>query len=135
MNEFPTNWIAFATAVIVKQAIGAFWYSRAGFGTWWSASTGVSAAEMRERLPRVLPIEIVATVVMAFVLLHAVRYAGAYGALSGGAIGLTSGIGFVAMSALNGVLYQRRSLAFYAIDMGYWLVSMAAMGAILGVGW
>jgi hypothetical protein len=135
MNEVPINWAALAIAVFVKQAIGAFWYSPAAFGRKWSAVTGIGAEDMRRRLPRVFPIEIVATVVMAYVLVHAVRHASAYGALSGGGVGLTAWLGFVSVSALNGVLYARGPLALYAIDMGYWLVVLVVMGAILGVGW
>jgi hypothetical protein len=29
MQEFPINWFAILAAVIIKQAIGAFWYSPA----------------------------------------------------------------------------------------------------------
>src|SRR4051794_36752332 len=131
MDATTVNWGALAIAVIVKQAIGAFWYSRAGFGRKWSALTGVGADEMRARLPRALPIEVAAAAIIAFVLVHAVRYAGAYGALSGGAVGLMSWLGFVAAVGLNGVLYARRPFALYAIDMGYWLVALTVMGAIL----
>jgi hypothetical protein len=135
VNVTTINWEALAIAVIVKQAIGGIWYSRVGFGRKWSALTGVTADEMRARLPLVVPIEIVATVVMGFVLLHVVRYAGAYGALSSGAVGLMSWLGFVVAVGLNGVLYARRPFALYAIDAGYWLVALVVMGAILGVGW
>jgi hypothetical protein len=135
MQEISINWGGLIVAVVVKQAIGGVWFSSVGFGRRWSALTGVSAAEMRARLPKVLPMEIVAAFIMAFVLVHAIRYAGGYGALSGSIVGFMNWLGFVAVTALNAVLYANRSLALYLIDMGYWLVSLVVMGAILGVAW
>ena len=134
MQEIAINWIALIVAVIVKQAIGALWFSPFAFGPAWCALAGVSEAEMRARLPRVLPIEFVATIVMAFVLVHAIRYAGADGFLLGGVVGFLNWLGFVAASRLNDVLYEKRPLNLFAIDVGYWLVGLVAMGAILG-GW
>jgi hypothetical protein len=42
MQEFPINWFTILAAVIIKQAIGAFWYSPALFGPSWCKLTGVS---------------------------------------------------------------------------------------------
>jgi hypothetical protein len=47
MQEFPINWFAILAAVIIKQAIGAFWYSPALFGPSWCKLAGVSEAEMK----------------------------------------------------------------------------------------
>ena len=134
MQEISPNWIALIVAVIVKQALGAAWYSPIAFGPAWSKLTGVSADEMRARLPRILPIEIIAAIVMAFVLVHAVRYAGANSFALGAVVGFMNWLGFVAVTQLNHVLYAKRPLALVAIDAGYWLVGLVIMGAILG-GW
>ena len=134
MQEISPNWIALVVAVVVKQVIGAGWFSPLAFGPQWCALTGVKESEMRARLPKVLPIEFVASLVMAFVLVHAIRYAGADGWGLGAVVGFLNWLGFVAATSLNNVLYERRSLKLYAIDMGYWLVGLIVMGAILG-GW
>jgi hypothetical protein len=41
VQEFPINWFAILAAVIIKQAIGAFWYSPALFGPSWCKLAGV----------------------------------------------------------------------------------------------
>ena len=71
---------------------------------------------------------------MAFVLVHAVRYAGANSFALGAVVGFMNWLGFVAVTQLNHVLYAKRPLALVAIDAGYWLVGLVIIGAILG-GW
>ena len=134
MPEISINWIALLVAVIAKQVIGALWHSPMVFGKVWSAETGVSDSEMRATLPRALPIEIVGSLIAAFVLLHAVRYAQANSVLLGAAVGFLNWLGFVATSRLGSVLFAKGSFRLYLIDAGYWLVGLVVMGAILG-GW
>ena len=134
MREITPNWIALIAAVVVKQIIGAAWYSPIAFGPAWTKLVGDTPEAMRARLPKVIPLEIVSALVMAFVLVHAVRYAGANSATLGAVVGFMNWLGFVAVSQLNGVLYGRRPLAMFAIEAGYWLVALVVMGAILG-GW
>ena len=100
MQEISPNWIALVVAVVVKQVIGAGWFSPLAFGPQWCALTGVKESEMRARLPKVLPIEFVASLVMAFVLVHAIRYAGADGWGLGAVVGFLDWLG-----------YRRRDLA------------------------
>jgi hypothetical protein len=79
MQEFPINWFAILAAVIIKQAIGAFWYSPALFGPSWCKLAGVSEAEMKAGLVKALIPDVIGSALMAFVLVHAVHYAGANG--------------------------------------------------------
>ena len=134
MPEISINWIALVVAVIAKQAIGALWHSPMVFGKVWSEATGVTDAEMRTRLPRALPVEIVGTFICAFVLVHAIRYAQANSIALGAAVGFLNWLGFIATSMLGGELFAKASFRLYLIDAGYWLVGRVVMGAILG-GW
>ena len=54
MQEFSINWFAILEAVIIKQAIGAFWYSPALFGPSWCKLADVSEAEMKAGLAKAL---------------------------------------------------------------------------------
>ena len=73
MQEFPINWFAILAAVIIKQAIGAFWYSPALFGPSWCKLAGVSEAEMKAGLVKALIPDVIGSALMAFVLVHAVH--------------------------------------------------------------
>ena len=54
MQKFPINWFAILAAVIIKQAIDAFWYSPALFGPSWCKLADVSEAEMKAGLAKTL---------------------------------------------------------------------------------
>ena len=123
MQEFSINWFAILAAVIIKQAIGAFWYSPALFGPSWCKLAGVSEAEMKAGLVKAL----------AFVLVHAVHYAGANGWGQGAAVGFFNWLGFVAVATLGSVTFEKRPLQLYLINNGYLLLALLIMGAVLAV--
>jgi hypothetical protein len=70
---------------------------------------------------------------MAFVMYHAIRYAGVNTAPLGVAIGFLNWLGFVAVAAVSTVTYEKRPLGLYLITTGYNLISMMIMGAIIAV--
>lgn len=73
--------------MIIKQAIGAFWYSPALFGPSWCKLADVSEAEMKAGLAKALIPDAIGSALMAFVLVHAVHYAGAQNWAQGAAVG------------------------------------------------
>jgi len=133
MQTFSTNWFAILLAVVVKQAVGAVWYSPALWGRSWCALTGISQAEMKAGLVRALVPDVIGAFLMAFVLLHAVHYAGVHSWGQGAAVGFFNWIGFVAVATLGAVTFEKRPLKLYIINNGYLLISLMAMGAIFAV--
>ena len=110
MREFLINWLAILAAVIIKQVIGAFWYSPALFGPSWCKLTGVSEAAMKAGLVKALIPDVIGSAVMAFVLVHAVHYAGAHDWAQGAAVGFFNWLGFVAVATLGSVTFEKRPL-------------------------
>jgi hypothetical protein len=133
MQEFPINWLAILAAVIIKQAIGAFWYSPALFGPSWCKLTGVSEAAMKAGLVKALIPDVIGSAVMAFVLVHAVHYAGAHDWAQGAAVGFFNWLGFVAVATLGSVTFEKRPLKLYTINNGYLLLALLLMGTVLAV--
>ena len=133
MQEFPINWLAILAAVVIKQAIGAFWYSPALFGLTWCKLTGVTEAQMKAGLAKALIPDVIGSAVMAFVLIHAVHYAGANNWTTGAAVGFFNWLGFVAVATLGSVTFERRPLQLYLINNGYLLLALVLMGAVLAV--
>lgn len=133
MQGFPINWFAILAAVIIKQAIGAFWYSPALFGPSWCKLTGVSEAEMKAGLVKALIPDVISSALMAFVLVHAVHYAGAHNWAQGAAVGFFNWLGFVAVATLGSVTFEKRPLQLYLINNGYLLLTLLIMGAALAV--
>ena len=76
---------------------------------------------------------IVGAVVMAYVLVHAVHYAGAHTLGQGAAIGFFGWLGFIGLVTLGQVIYENRPMRYWLINNAYLLISLLIMGAILAV--
>ena len=133
MQSFPINWWAILIAVIAKQAVGALWYSPVRLGPAWCEVAGVSEKEMKEGLVKALIPDVIGAFVMAFVLVHAVHYAGAASLGEGAAVGFFNWLGFVAVATLGTVTFEKRPLKLYLINNAYWLIALLIMGAILAI--
>ena len=128
MQKFPINWFAILAAVIIKQAIGAFWYSPALFGPSWCKLADVSEAEMKAGLAKALIPDAIGSA-----LIHAVHYAGAQNWAQGAAVGFFNWLGFVAVVTLGSVTFEKRPLQLYLINNAYLLLALLLMGAVLAV--
>ena len=133
MQSFPINWLAILVCVIFKQALGAAWYSPALFGARWSALTGVTQKDMQAGLVKALVPDVIGSLIMAYVLVHAVHYAGANTLLMGAAVGFLNWLGFVAVTHLGSVTFEKRPVALFALNMGYLAIALIVMGAILAI--
>lgn len=78
-----------------------------------------------------LAIWIVGAFVMAFVLVHAVRYAGATGPAQGAAVGFFNWLGFVLVVMLEEYAATKYQFKLVAIKSGAYLVELVVMGVIL----
>ena len=133
MREIPIHFVAILGAAVVKMAIGALWYSRALFLNSWLKLSGVTEEQMKEGMAKALVVEFIGSLLMAFVLVHAIRYAGAESAAQGMAVGFFNWLGFVAVVTIGIVTYQRKPFSLFLLQNGYLLISLLAMGAILAV--
>jgi hypothetical protein len=133
MQQFPINWWALLAAIIARMVLGGIWYSPVLFLNRWMALTGRTHAEMNSRMPMLLAIDLISSAVMAFVLVHAVHYAGATGWAQGAAVGFFNWLGFVGTVTLGITLYERKPFALFVITNGWQLLSLLVMGVILAV--
>ncbi|HYM02888.1 MAG TPA: DUF1761 domain-containing protein [Stellaceae bacterium] len=131
MQEVPINVVALVVAAIVKFAIGGLWFSPAAFGPMWRTLAGVSEAQIKASMVKAMIVDFIATLVMAFVLVHAIRYAGAQGVAQGAVVGFFNWLGFVAAVGLPASIYEHRPLRLFFVSYGYQLIGIVVMGAIL----
>jgi uncharacterized protein DUF1761 len=133
VQTFPINLVALAAAAVLRTVLGMVWFSPLAFGPTWIALVGCSEADMKRRLPRALVADVVGNFVMAFVLVHAVHYAGATSAGQGAAVGFFNWVGLVMVATLFSVTFEGRPFKLFAINNGFHALSLIAMGAILAV--
>ena len=129
------NWLAVLVAAILRLVVGSVWYSPIAFVKPWQQLTGVTPETMQRGLVRAIIIDFVLSLIMAFVLYHAIMYATAMApsVLSGLAVGFLNWISFVLATHLPLWAYENRSLKLISIGTGSNLVSLLLMGALFGL--
>ena len=133
MQPVHINPAALIVAALLRTVIGALWYSPVAFGPAWMAEVQCNEAEMKRRLPRALVVDVLGNIVMAFVLIHAVSYAGAATAAQGAGVGFFNWLGFVMVAFLFTMMFEGRSFKLFALNNGFQLLSLLIMGAIVAV--
>jgi hypothetical protein len=131
MESFPINYLALLVAAIAKFVIGSVWYT--ALGKQWRKLAGIPEGGSMKGLPKAMIIDLIGNLVMAFVLVHAVHYAGAKSLAMGAAVGFLNWLGFVAVVSLSASVYEGKSLKLFLFNNVYLAVSLAVMGAILAV--
>jgi hypothetical protein len=133
MQPFPINFWALLAVAIARMLVGAVWYSPVLFSKPWMKLVHCAPEEMKARMPKALAADLIGSFVMAFVLLHAVHYAGATSLGQGAAVGFFNWLGFIATTTLAVTLYEKRPWQLFFINNGFQLISLLLMGAILAV--
>jgi hypothetical protein len=132
VHEVPLSW-PMLLAAIVRLVVGGVWFSPIAFAEPWRRLVGLSEAQMKAGMPKALGADVVGSLIMAFVLAHAVAYAGATTLAQGAAVGVFNWLGFVAVIQFTAVLYEQRPLRLFLYQSGFNLVALIAMGALLAL--
>ncbi|MBN9309827.1 DUF1761 domain-containing protein [Devosia sp.] len=133
MQQIDINWLAVIVAAIIRMAVGFVWYSPPVLLKPWQALTGVTPETMRAGMGKAIGIDVIASLVMAFILLHAVTYAGATNIFTGAAVGALNWLGFMATLMISLWGYENRSPKLIAINLGNNLIALVLVGALLAV--
>lgn len=131
------NYVAVLVAAIANMALGFLWYSPFMLGKPWMKLMGYhmhDKEQMEKMKKEAMPAyagSMIASLVMAYVLVNFIHFAVAKTALEGATIGFWAWFGFVGTTSLTGALFNKKSISLWAIDSGYFLVALLIMGAIL----
>ncbi len=118
--------------------LGALWYSPLLFGNVWVQLKGKT--ETGENHPKSQLIFVwVTSIFTAYILQHFVVYGQSYyesegitNLVSGLNAGFWGWLGFVALTNIHRIVFDKIPFELYLIDVGYYFVSFIMMGAILG---
>ena len=124
--------ILFRLSVVWLVIVGALWYSPLLFLKPWQQLTGVSDEAMKGGMAKGMATWIIGALLMAFVLAHAVFYAGANEAVTGAAVGFFNWLGFILVVLLDDWAAAKRPVKLLAINAGANLVALVLMGIVLG---
>jgi hypothetical protein len=133
MRHIPINFLALAVATLAKMVLGALWYSPVLFGNSWMKLVNCTPEQMKAVMPKALITDVIGTFIQAFVLVHAVHYAGADSIGLGAAVGFLNWLGFIAVTTLAITIYEKKPFKLFFINNGFQLLSLLIMGAIVAV--
>lgn len=131
MQPVPIHPVTFIIAVLIKIVVGALWYSPVLFLKPWQRFSGVTDEQMKGGMAKGMMTWIIGALLMAFVLAHAVYYAGAKSAWTGAAVGFFNWLGFILVVQLDDWAAAKRPTGLLLINAGANLVALVIMGAVL----
>ncbi|NQU88242.1 MAG: DUF1761 domain-containing protein [Mariniphaga sp.] len=128
------NYLAVLVAALCSFIVGWLWYGPL-FGKAWMRLHGFTEETMKEGdwlpMPVLMLTNYIATVLAAFAL---AMFLGADSTLHFGIFaGFMIAVFWIATNRLNDVLYEKKPLGLFFINVGYNLVVYILMGAIIGV--
>jgi len=131
--EIHPNILAIVVAAAANYAIAAVWYAVL-FPKVWQKLTGIT--EMKPA-PMNIVLVFIGSLVMSFVLFHAIVFGNAFMKMGGVAGGLMGGffgwLGYIAPVTLCTKLYEKKPWGLWLLDNGFWLISLLVMGTILSL--
>lgn len=126
------NYLAVLVAALSAFFVGWFWYGPL-FGNAWMKLHGFSKETIQEGtlpMPVIMGVNYVATVLAAFTIALFVKPHASVG--FGIFTGLAISVFWIATSRLNDVLYEKKPMGLFWINVGYNVVIYAIMGAVIG---
>lgn len=138
MSIVPINYLAVVVAAIVNFVLGWLWYGPL-FSKPWAIMSGVSMDKKPEAgmMARSMIVMFIGSLLMAWILAHALvfgnAYLGARGVSSGLMVGFFNWLGFIAPVTIGVVLWENKPLKLWFINAGYYLVGLCLMGVILAL--
>lgn len=138
--ELAISYIAVLLAGVASMAVGFFWYSTLAFGKPWMQLKGYTEETLKAtqaEMGKWYAVSFVGSLLMAYILAHVAHLSDAffgYGLLPAA---LSSAffmwLGFVMPVQLTQQIFGEKKWKLLAIDTGYQLASLLAMGLIIGL--
>lgn len=128
------NFLSVIAATVVSIVIGFAWYSMAVFGKPWIKLVGLTKADLEKNKKDMglkYALMVVASLVMAYVLAVLIELLYSITIIGGAKVGVLVWLGFVATLGLNSYIFENKPINLYLINVGYYLIALVVMGAIL----
>jgi hypothetical protein len=133
MQHFPINYLALFVATVARMIVGMLWYSPLLFRNAWIKLSGRTPEQEKEGGVRDVIAGLIGSFIMAFVLVHAVHYAGARSIGQGAGVAFFNWLGFIVVPAFASTVHEKKSFKLFSIHLGFQLVSLLVMGAIVAI--
>jgi len=127
------NYVEILASGVAAMVVGFLWYGPV-LGKLWQKESGVTAAKIeagKKEMPKTYGLMFIAALVQAYVLAMLISLAGATDMMSAATVAFWAWLGFVATVRLSDVLFEGKSTTLFGINVGYTLVTLIVMSAII----
>jgi ABC-type thiamin/hydroxymethylpyrimidine transport system permease subunit len=125
------NWVAIVVAAVVTIVFGFIYYLPQVLGRRWAAAAGIDLAAMSQVSPLAYATWIVQALVVAYVLDVLMKALGVSAIGDGLILAFIIWLGFMAVTALDSVIYERRSWEYWLLGQAFRLISLMLMGGVI----
>jgi len=138
LPNIDINLISVLIAAIVGMALGALWYSPLMFGNLWIKLSGMNKKDIEKAkakgMSKAYLANFIAVIITAYVLSYLISLTQVIAIGEGILLSVMLWIGFVAPVILGSVLWEKKPVGLYILNVTYYLVQLIIMGIIL-VSW
>jgi uncharacterized protein YebE (UPF0316 family) len=131
MQDLPINYLAVIVAAIVKVAIAGVWFAIPVNNKAWMTATNSTKEDIKKRTPVALVVDLLSSFVLAWILAHAIGYAGAKDIGGGIMVGFFNWLGFILAAQIPTLTWDKRDPRFFTSAQIFMLIAFLVMGAIL----
>lgn len=128
------NWVAVIAAAVAAFVAGMIWYSPAMFGKKWMKMMGITEKEMakqKDKMMGVMVTSLILSAISALVLAHLLIVLNITALFDAVQLAFWIWLGFYATSTYMGVLYEKKSMDWWIISAGHYLVATIAAAIVL----
>jgi hypothetical protein len=128
------NYWAVLVVWVLNMALGAFWYSPAGFGKVWSKLSGVDIMKLpKAEANKAIGFVALGALIQAVVLGAVVHSLHATALVDGLSIGFVLWLGLTAATTVGTTLYAQLSWKFWWLNSSFFLIVMVLGAGLLAV--
>ena len=134
------NWLAVLLAAVASMAVGFAWYSKAVLGGPWTRLKGFTSESLKaaqKEMGKYYAVSFVVALITAYVLSHVIALSQNFYDYSPLMTGVTSAfwmwLGFIMPVQATATIFGDKKWKLFAIDTGYQLASVLAMGLVIGL--
>ena len=133
MVDATINLWAVLAAAVAAMIIGSLWYSPMMFAKSWLAALAKTEADIKANMTGMAYfVATIGSLVTAYVLAHFISYVGATNVWAGALTGFWIWLGFIVTMMATGAMFENYPKVLFFINATNSLVTLLAMGAILG---
>jgi Protein of unknown function (DUF1761) len=123
-------WVLVLISAVAQWVLGGLWYGLV-FKKSWRKLVGYAEGEKPKNQIFGGVASFIACLLLSYVLVHIVHWAGAIVFTGGAKIGIICWVGFMAPPLFAQHIYENRRVNLFAINASYWLLAMALGGGIM----